>query len=353
MDRKFYLELAQHGARLPIGTHLVLHEKADHEEIIHDGARLGDVMIEAAHHYKSPLAIPLMDLALEKESLLTLLGVPAEAREKFHFAALPESGALEKVKTDPFMIPRMNATCDAVRHVAGLEAQEGVVSLGMGIGPFSLMTKLLSDPITPVFLAGSGLTAEDEEDVALLECVMDLSTEIIIRYLAEQAKAGAKAIIVCEPAANLVYFSPNQLAEGSDVFERFVMQPNLKIKESLDALGVDLIFHDCGELTDDMVKSFNRLRPVILSLGCSRTLWKDAALIGKDIVLYGNLPSKKFYSDEAVSTADVEHMTRELILKMRECGHPFILGTECDVLSVPGREETIRRKVDAMMSYKV
>ena len=353
MDRQFYLDLAARGLRLPIGTHMILHGKADHGTIIYQGDQLGAVMVEAAHYYKSPLAIPLMDLTLEKEALLAILGVPADEREKFHFDALPAAEAGEKVATAPFIIPRMTATCDAIRYVAEREKQEGIVALGMGIGPFSLMTKMLSDPITPVFMAGTGLTADDDEDVALMECVMELSTQIILRYLTEQAKAGAKAIIVCEPAANLVFFSPNQLAEGSDVFERFVMEPNLRIKARLDALGVDLIFHDCGELTDGMVKSFNRLHPVMLSLGCSRTLWKDAALVSKDIVLYGNLPSKKFYSDEAVSVADIERMTRELITNMQKAGHPFIMGTECDVLSVPGHEECIKRKVDAMMSCSV
>lgn len=353
MKKQFYLDLAERGLRLPIGTHMILHEKADHGTIIHHGDQLGAVMVEAAHYYKSPLAMPLMDLTLEKEAILAILGVPAEEREKFHFDSLPETGAVEKIKTAPFIIPRMTATCDAIRYVAEREEQEGLVALGMGIGPFSLMTKMLSDPITPVFMAGTGLTAEDDDDVALVECVLELSTQIILRYLTEQAKAGAKAIIVCEPAANLVFFSPNQLAEGSDVFDLFVMSPNLKIKARLDELGVDLIFHDCGELTDGMVKSFNRLNPVMLSLGCSRTLWKDAALISKDIVLYGNLPSKKFYSDEAVSVADIERMTRELITNMKRAGHPFIMGTECDVLSVPGHEASIKRKVDAMMSCSV
>jgi len=353
MQRQFYLDLAKKGLRVPIGTHMILHEKADHDTIIHYGDRLGAVMIEAAQYYKSPLAIPLMDLTLEKEALLAILGVPAEEREKFHFDRLPADGIAEKVVSAPFIIPRMTATCEAIRYVAEREKQEGIIALGMGIGPFSLMTKMLSDPITPVYLAGTGMSAEDDEDVALMECILELSTQLILRYLTEQAKAGAKAIIVCEPAANLVFLSPNQLAEGSDVFERFVMAPNLKIKARLDELGVDLIFHDCGELTDGMVQSFNRLNPVMLSLGCSRSLWKDATLISKDIVLYGNLPSKKFYSDEAVSVADIEQMTRELITNMKKAGHPFIMGTECDVLSVPGHEESIKRKVDAMMSCSV
>jgi hypothetical protein len=42
-------------------------------------------------------------------------------------------------------------------------------------------------------------------------------------------------------------------------------------------------------------------------------------------------------------------MTCDLLRKMRETGHPFILGSECDVLSVPGAEAVIRGKVDAFV----
>jgi uroporphyrinogen-III decarboxylase len=305
--------------------------------------------VRAAKRYCSPLAIPLMDLSLEKDALLVLLGIPAAAREKFHFEEAGDASFVDTVASAPFMTPRMEASCEAIRYVAEQEDRD-LHPLGMCIGPFSLMTKLLRDPITPVFMAGTGLTAEDDEDVERLEWVMKISTQIILRYVAAQLNAGAKGMIVCEPAANRVYFSPNQLAEGSDVFNRFVMEPNLRIKTTLDEADADLIFHNCGELTDGMVRSFNRLHPVMLSLGCSRKLWEDAALVDKDIVLYGNLPSKKFYSDEAICVVDIETMTRDLIGEMKKAGHPFIMGTECDVLSVPGRVETIHRKIDAMMN---
>jgi hypothetical protein len=157
--------------------------------------------------------------------------------------------------------------------------------------------------------------------------------------------------MVCEPAANRVYLSPKQIGSGSDIFERYVMQPNLRIKQGLDDAGVDLIFHDCGELTALMVEQFaTRLDPVILSLGSSRKLWEDAAVVPKHVVLYGNLPTKNFYSDDTVPLDAVPVMVRELIEKMRIAGHPHILGSECDVLHVPGASETIRRKVEAMLA---
>jgi len=122
-----------------------------------------------------------------------------------------------------------------------------------------------------------------------------------------------------------------------------------RIKALLDAKGVDLIFHDCGELTNEMVSRFATLDPAMMSLGCSRNLWEDAALVQKSTVLYGNLPTKKFYSPQ-LTVAEVEGLSRELLEKMRAAGHPFILGSECDVLSVPGSEQEILAKVVAFMN---
>jgi len=208
----------------------------------------------------------------------------------------------------------------------------------------------MADPITPVYLSGTGATAADEPEVGLLETLMDLSTRLVLRVIQQQIDAGARVMVIAEPAANKVYFSPTQITGGSDVFERIAMKPNRRIAALLKEAGVELFFHCCGELIDPMARAFGTLNPAILSLGSSRLLWQDAALIPKSTVLYGNLPSKQFYSDSLVSVADVGKRSRELIGRMKEVGHPFILGTECDVLSVPGCEHTIKAKVDAMLA---
>ena len=339
MDRKFYLDLAEAGLRMPIGTHLLLHEHADHEAVILDGERLGGVVADTADRFNTPLAMPLMDLKLEKEALLHSMGIPDADIESFHFEEAP-SGSPSFILT-----PRMRATCDAISHVA---KKPGLVPMGMGIGPFSLMTKLVADPITPVFLAGTGLTADDEPEVALIERAIEIGTRIILDYFNAQIDAGAKALIVCEPAANLVYFSPNQLDNSFEIFDRYVTEPMRRIKALLDSRGVDLVFHDCGELTNSMVERFASLDAAMISFGCSRQLWEDAALVPKSTVLYGNLPTKNFMSSQ-MTVAEVERLSRNLLAKMREAGHPFILGSECDVLSVPGSEREILAKVDAFM----
>ena len=339
MNRPFYLDLAAGGLRMPVGTHLLLQGHADPGAIELDGRRLGAVVLETAERFGTPLAFPLMDLTLEKSALLLACGVPAAQVDSHHFTVAPPTP--EKIP----LTPRMRASCEAIAHVA---ARPGVVPIGMAIGPFSLTTKLIGDPITPVYLAGTGLSAGEDPEVALLERLLALSELVIDRYLLSQIDAGARAVIICEPAANLVYFSPKQLAINPALFERFVMEPMQRLVRLLAAHGVDLIFHDCGELTADMVRRFTTLGAVMLSFGSSRRLWEDAALVPKDTVLYGNLPTKSF-SASALTADAVERLAQDLLGKMHAAGHPFILGSECDVLSVPGKETEIWAKVDAFM----
>jgi hypothetical protein len=345
-----FLELAARGLRMPIGADLLLHEETDPEAAKHDAGKLGRVVERAARRYRTPLAFPLMDLTLEKADLLTFFAVPEAELERYHFTDAPPVdavAALQAADRRPFN-ERHCASIGAVHYIA---ACTDLAPVGMLIGPFSLMTKLIEDPITPVALAGTGLSAADDAGICLAERCLQLSVTSVLRSAEAQIEAGARAMIVCEPAANIVYLSPRQLRAGSDIFNRFVVEPNRRLRALLAAHGVDLIFHDCGELTTAMVSTFaSELSPAMLSLGSSRTLWEDAVVVPRSIVLYGNLPTRRFYSDSAMPDEEVRRLTRELILKMNDCGHPHILGSECDVLHVPGAGEAIRRKVDVMLT---
>ncbi len=350
MNRQYYLDLARSGLRMPIGTDLVLHEHSDAEEIVLDGIRLGKVMEDAARRYRSPLAVPLMDLRLEKADLLRILGVPGSDVERFHFSAPPGEETIERLKAafdSPFAV-RNQAHVDSIRYI---DKETDLLPVGMAIGPFSLTTTLIADPITPIALAGLGVAASEDSGVSMVERCLALAELAVARSLRSLATAGAKAILICEPAASVAYLSPKQIEAGSGIFERFVMQPNLRLKRQLEEAGVDLIFHNCGQLSGAMVRQFaERLDPVILSLGSSRKLWEDAALIPKKVVLLGNLPTKNFYSDSVMPIEKVSSMTRELVARMKAAGHPHILSSECDVLHVPDAAGTIRNKVAVMLA---
>ena len=350
MAHNLFVSLAQQGLRMPIGADLVLHETPDPEGCKYDAARLGEVVASAARRYHTPLAFPLMDLTLEKADLLSHLGVPVADVDLFHFDKPPSLEVVSDVlhSAERAFLPRIQANQGAVRYIA---EKTDLLAVGMLIGPFSLMTKLVADPIAGVAMSGGGVTAEEDDAVCLVERCLALAEATVLRSALAQIRAGARAMILCEPAANTVYLSPRQMRAGSDILERFVLAPNRRIRALLGEHGVDLIFHDCGELNTDMVRQFAlELRPAVISLGSSRKLWEDAAVVPRDIVLFGNLPTKTFYSDSALPVEEVRRMTTELRQQMTACGHPHILGSECDVLHVPDAGETIRHKVDVMLT---
>jgi uroporphyrinogen-III decarboxylase len=349
MERNYYRKLAADGLCMPIGADLVLHAEPDPAAVLADGASLGRVIAKTARRYGTPLALPLMDLQLEKATLLRGLDLPPERAATFHFEEPPtedQMATLRRRIREP-LAARQQVHVDAVAYVA--RHAPDLVPCGMQIGPFSLTTKLLKDPITPVYLAGMGMTGADDPSVLALERALELSMLAVERSLRAQLAAGARLICIAEPAANRVYISPKQIEEGSDVYERVIMTSLRRVQAILAEHQADLFFHCCGELTDYMIRKFCELDPAVLSLGSSRPLWEVAPLVPETTVLFGNLPSKQFYSDAVLSVDAVKARAADLVGRMRAIGRPFILGSECDVLHVPGAEAAIHRKVDAFL----
>ena len=344
MDRAYYLKLAEEGVRLVISADLVLHEREDPEGCRFEGDCLGQVIVENAKRFKMPLAIPLMDLKTEKEWMLDRLGVPDSEIDGFHFDSALSQEQVDVINAMSEAEPtiRMSASLGALRYVA---ANSDLVPVGMCIGPFSLMTKLLEDPITAAYMVAFD---PEEESASLVLQILKLCTDTIAHWVELQIEAGAKAICVCEPAYNTVYISPQQVAAYPEVMDLLVLDHNRRIKATMEKHGVDLIFHDCGELDETLLRSINTMDPAILSLGSPCNLPEVADWISGQTVLMGNLPSKSFYSDAVMDEAAVVVESRNLLEAMRKTGHPFILGTECDVLCVSGCEHTIMKKVVAL-----
>ncbi|MBZ0270254.1 protein kinase, partial [bacterium] len=115
----------------------------------------------------------------------------------------------------------------------------------------------------------------------------------------------------------------------------------LRIARAVEEAGADLILHDCGELTMEMVAALGGLRPSVLSLGSCVDIVEASRVIPKDVVLFGNVPSKFFPREEEMPLEKVRAICADLRRRMEAEGHPFILGSECDVLCVSGHEESI------------
>ena len=107
-----------------------------------------------------------MDLRLEKALLLQGLRLAPGSAPAFHFKEAPTAAEVRAMITAlaaPLPVA-LQAHVDAVRFVVG--SAPDLVPCAMTIGPFSLMTTLLEDPISAVYLASTGATADDEPAVA-------------------------------------------------------------------------------------------------------------------------------------------------------------------------------------------
>ncbi|MBL8296223.1 MAG: hypothetical protein JNN08_30550 [Bryobacterales bacterium] len=334
MTRQDWLELGRRGVRFPIATDLDLHEEAEPEAVRAHAERLGRMLARSARRYQIPMAMPLMDLRLDKAALLAPFGLDEQAAETFQFTEVPDAA------------PEATTPADARAGAIGwLRINTDLAPVGLAIGPFSLATKLMRDPISAIALAGEGEMGDPM--VRLWEWCLGRAREVVRRSLLWQVEAGAETMILCEPAVNSVYLSPRQIKRGSTIFADYALAPMLEMKQVLSECGVSLFLHDCGELTQAMVEAWAAdVHPAVLSLGSSRTLWEDEALVPDDVVMYGNLPTKLFYSDEVMPEEEVARRAAELRERMAATGHPFLLGSECDVLHVPECAERIRRKVD-------
>ena len=127
---------------MPIGTDLVMHEESEPEKVRDDGSALGRVIERSARRWGTPLAVPLMDLRLEKIDLLAMAGISAADAEAFHFAApLDEAtfASLRGEQTVP-LYPGSVARDEAIGYI---RARPNLIAVGMAIGPFSLTTRPL------------------------------------------------------------------------------------------------------------------------------------------------------------------------------------------------------------------
>jgi hypothetical protein len=99
--------------------------------------------------------------------------------------------------------PRNQAHLESVRDIA---TETQLKPVGMAIGPFSLMTKLMADPITAVAMAGAGVTAE-EDDGAVLN---------VERCLALAEAAVARSWCASQPP--IVCISPQSRSDPGPTF---------------------------------------------------------------------------------------------------------------------------------------
>ena len=124
MKSPIYLQMAEDGLVMPLATNMVLHggsSEADIERALGNGEELGRVLVRAPRRFGVPLAVPHMDLRLEKELLLEGLRLGPGSAPRFHFKQAPTTTEVQAMTTALAapLPPALQAQVDAVRFVLG------------------------------------------------------------------------------------------------------------------------------------------------------------------------------------------------------------------------------------------
>ena len=149
--------------------------------------------------------------------------------DTFHFDAPPSTADLDRARDQGDAPVPGPATAPTSTRSPRSPLRPGLTPLGMAIGPFSLATKLARRPDRR---RGPGrprrAARRTSRSSRWPRRARGLAELAVHRSLRAQLEAGAAAVIVCEPAASALFISPRQIASGSPVFDRFVIEPLLR-----------------------------------------------------------------------------------------------------------------------------
>lgn len=266
-----------------------------------------DAQAALRERYNSPFALSAMDLSAEAEAfgcavmmsdteVPTVTGRLIKNLEQAQKLAVPQPGDR-----------RTGVYLEAVRLLRQLPGEPFV--LAGCIGPFSLAARL------------AGVSEAMELTVAepdLMHTLLDKSAAFLAGYLKGFQAAGARGVIMAEPAAGLL--SPRGMATFSSAYIK-------RIAARLDSDNFSIVLHNCAAkllhlptVVETGLKTFH--------FGSPMDLVGALGKVSPDVVLCGNLdPTAAF-----VQSPPTEVATRTAQLLAATAAHRnFVISSGCDV----------------------
>ena len=293
---------------MPIGTYPGLQlVKVQVRDVVTNAQVQMDIQAALHQRYQTPFLMSAMDLSVEAEAfgaeiqlseteIPTVTGRLMTSLEQARSLSVPFVGA-----------GRTRVYIEAVTRLRKLD--EAAFVVGGCIGPFSLAGRLVG------VSEALELTITDP---ALMHTLLEKCTEFLFAYAQAFQQAGAKALLVAEPAAGLL--SPNGLATFSSAYVS-------RIANKATDDGFSIILHNCGAKLIHL--------PAILSsglktfhFGAPMDLTAALAKVPSDVVLCGNLDPVSVFNQ--LEPAEVAERTSALL--QATTGYKnFVISSGCDL----------------------
>lgn len=276
-------------------------------QLINDSDRQAQGMKMIADRCDTAASVSMMDLSVEAEAfgaairlspdeVPTVIGKLIETAEQAEALQVPEVGA-----------GRTGLYIEAIGKAAQLITDRPVLA-GV-IGPFSLTGRLMD--MTEIMIK----CFEEPETVHL---VLSKAAQFITNYILAYKAAGAKGVVMAEPAAGLL--SPRFNDEFSTKYVR-------QIIEAVQDENFIVVYHNCGN-TIPLINSILTNGAKIFHFGNAIKMEEMLALVPADKVVMGNVdPAGQFRNGTPESTYKT---TVELL---ERCGHypNWVVSSGCDI----------------------
>ncbi len=212
---------------------------------------------------------------------------------------------------------RMPVTLEAIERIHAQVGDEVAIRVP-GTGPFSLAAHMVG--IETLLLELALIQRGDETHREALECLLDLTTEALIRFGLAEIRIGAHIVQCGDSVASGSLISP-------EMYRTWVLPRHQKVFQTWKAAGALTTLHVCGDnarLLEWQAQSGADIVAIdqIVDLGLAKKA------VGDRVCLIGNVDP--IWTILYGTPATVEVQARQC-LEAAAAGGRYILGTGCEV----------------------
>jgi len=277
-------------------------------ELISDSELQAKGMKMVADRTDAAAAVSFMDLSVEAECFGAKVCVSDDEVPTVKGRLINDIDEAEALEVPAIGSGRTQIYIDAIKSASQMITDRPVLA-GM-IGPFSLAARLLDV---------SEIMIDCYDDPDMVHIVLEKVTVFLIEYAKAYKAEGANGIVMAEPVSGLL--SPMLEEEFSAPY----------VKRVVDAVQDDdfvLIYHNCGDNTPLMVKSFLSFGAAAYHFGNAVDMKEMLDKFPPDIPVMGNVDPAgvlRMGTPEKVRAATIEIMERY-------CTYPnFVISSGCDI----------------------
>ena len=306
--------MGNHGAK--VGGVLI-------SDYCRDGKLMAEAQIRAWEIYGQDVVVAQSDNYYIAEGFGVKTRFMDDSTPVFDAPAIMELADIYKLRVpDPYRDGRMPVYLEAVSILANT-FKDDVCIRGAGTGPFSLASHLMG---TERFLYELAMAEadEDEEALAALAALMELTSDALIAFSRALMASGAHLVMCGDSLASISVISPSMYKKWAFPYEKKVFSA---LREECEQRGAYSILHVCGKMTP-VLEAMADTGAHILEIDSLVDLAEAKARVGDRVCLMGNLNPTEILLQgtpekvDAAATAAIEAAGRN---------GGFILGSGCEV----------------------